>query len=52
VRSDDGWHDYDVVHADIPGLVARLVAEGMRIHAVEPKQTSLEDRFLALVRHA
>ncbi|HEV2740603.1 MAG TPA: ABC transporter ATP-binding protein [Candidatus Elarobacter sp.] len=51
VRSDDGWRDYDVAHAEIPGLVARLVADGVRIHAVEPKQTTLEDRFLALVRH-
>ncbi len=52
VRSDDGWRDYDVAHAEIPALVARLVADGVRVHAVEPKQTSLEDRFLALVRHA
>ena len=52
VRSDDGWRDYDVAHAEIPGLVARLVADGVRIHAVEPKQTTLEERFLALVRHA
>jgi ABC-2 type transport system ATP-binding protein len=52
VRSDEGWRDYDVAHAEIPGLVARLVADGVRIHAVEPKQTTLEERFLALVRHA
>lgn len=52
VRSDDGWRDYDVAHAEIPSLVARLVADGVRIHAVEPKQTTLEERFLALVRHA
>ena len=52
VRSDDGWRDYDVAHAEIPGLVARLVAEGVRVHAVEPKHTSLEERFLALVRRA
>jgi ABC-2 type transport system ATP-binding protein len=52
VRSDDGWRDYDIAHAEIPGLIARLVADGARIHAVEPKQTSLEDRFLALVKHA
>lgn len=52
VRSDDGWRDYDVARGEIPGLVARLVADGTRIHAVEPKQTTLEDRFLALVRHA
>ena len=51
VRSDDGWRDYDVAPAEIPGLIARLVADGVRIHAVEPKQTTLEDRFLALVRH-
>jgi ABC-2 type transport system ATP-binding protein len=49
VRSDDGWRDYDVAHAEIPSLVASLVADGVRIHAVEPKQTTLEDRFLALV---
>ncbi len=51
VRSDDGWREYDVAPAEIPGLIARLVADGVRIHAVEPKQTTLEDRFLALVRH-
>jgi ABC-2 type transport system ATP-binding protein len=51
VRLDDGWHEYDVAPAEIPDLVARLVREGARVHAVEPKQTSLEDRFIALVRH-
>lgn len=50
VRLDDGWRDFDVAPAEIPALVARLVGEGARIHAVEPKQTTLEDRFLALVR--
>jgi ABC-2 type transport system ATP-binding protein len=52
IRTDAGWHDHDVAHAEIPDLVARLVAEGTRIHAVEPKQTTLEERFLALVRRA
>jgi len=51
VRLDEGWREYDVAPAEIPDLVARLVTEGARIHAVEPKQTTLEDRFLALVRH-
>jgi ABC-2 type transport system ATP-binding protein len=51
VRLDDGWRDFDVAPAEIPDLIARLTAEGARIHAVEPKQTTLEDRFLALVRH-
>ena len=52
VRLDDGWHDYDVAPGEIPDLVARLVAQGARVHAVEPRQTSLEERFLELVRLA
>jgi ABC-2 type transport system ATP-binding protein len=52
VLLDDGWHDYDVAPAEIPDLVARLVAGGARVHAVEPKQVSLEERFLELVRPA
>jgi ABC-2 type transport system ATP-binding protein len=51
IRLDDGWREYDVAPAEIPDLVARLVADGARIHAVEPKQTTLEERFLSLVRH-
>ena len=50
VQLEDGWREYDVAPAEIPDLVARLVADGARIHAVEPKQTTLEERFLALVR--
>jgi ABC-2 type transport system ATP-binding protein len=50
VRLDDGWHDYDVAAEAIPDLFARLVAEGARIHAVEPRTATLEERFLALVR--
>jgi ABC-2 type transport system ATP-binding protein len=52
VRLDDGWREYDVAPAEVPDLVARLVREGARIHAVEPQHTTLEDRFLALVRRA
>ncbi len=52
VRLDDGWHDYDVAPAEIPDLVARLVAGGGRVHAVEPRHASLEERFLELVRPA
>ncbi|MBV9407508.1 MAG: ABC transporter ATP-binding protein [Candidatus Eremiobacteraeota bacterium] len=51
VRLDDGWRDYDVAPADVPALVARLVGEGARIHAIEPRAATLADRFLALVRH-
>jgi ABC-2 type transport system ATP-binding protein len=52
VLLDDGWRDFDCAPAEIPDLIARLVREGARIHAVEPNQTTLEDRFLALVNHA
>jgi ABC-2 type transport system ATP-binding protein len=52
VRLDDGWHDHDVAPSEIPDLVARLVAQGARVHAVEPRHTSLEERFLELVRPA
>ena len=50
VRLDDGWRDFDVAPDDVPALVARLVGEGVRIHAVEPRGVTLEDRFIALVR--
>ena len=50
VRLDDGWRSFDVEPDGVPALVARLVADGARIHAVEPAQATLEDRFLALVR--
>jgi ABC-2 type transport system ATP-binding protein len=51
VRLDDGWHDFEGVAAEaIPDLVARLVAQGARIHAVEPRTATLEERFLALVQ--
>lgn len=52
VRTDDGWREHDVARAEIPALIARLVAQGARIHAVEPNRTSLEERFLTLVRPA
>ena len=50
IQLDDGWREFDIEPGDVPALVARLVGEGARIHAVEPKQISLEERFLALVR--
>jgi ABC-2 type transport system ATP-binding protein len=52
VQLEDGWREFDVAPAEIPALVARLVAEGARIHAVEPKHVTLEERFLALVHRA
>ncbi|HEX3549180.1 MAG TPA: ABC transporter ATP-binding protein [Candidatus Elarobacter sp.] len=50
VRLDDGWREFDVEPAAIPDVVARLVGEGARIHAVEPMHSTLEERFLSLVR--
>jgi ABC-2 type transport system ATP-binding protein len=50
VQLEDGWREFDVAPDEIPALVARLVAEGARIHAVEPKHVTLEERFLTLVQ--
>jgi ABC-2 type transport system ATP-binding protein len=45
VMLPDG-HDADAV----PGLVADLVALGVRVHAVEPARISLEERLLDILR--
>jgi ABC-2 type transport system ATP-binding protein len=37
--------------ATVPGLVADLVALGVRVHAVEPGRISLEERLLGILRH-
>jgi ABC-2 type transport system ATP-binding protein len=34
----------------VPDLVRDLVAEGARVHAVEPTRISLEDRLLGILR--
>jgi ABC-2 type transport system ATP-binding protein len=36
--------------ADVPDVVAALVAAGARVRRVEPEETSLEDAYLDLVR--
>ncbi len=36
--------------ADVPDLVADLVALGVRVHAVEPARISLEERLLGILR--
>jgi ABC-2 type transport system ATP-binding protein len=38
-------------NATVPGLVADLVALGVRVHAVEPGRISLEERLLGILRH-
>ncbi|MGN6524244.1 MAG: ABC transporter ATP-binding protein [Actinomycetes bacterium] len=35
----------------VPNLVADLVSQGARVHAVEPVRASLEDRLLRILRH-
>jgi ABC-2 type transport system ATP-binding protein len=50
VTEDGGWIEVRGCDpARIPDLVAALVAAGARVHAVEPRQTSLEERFRAIV---
>ena len=40
----------DLDDSTVPGLVADLVALGVRIHAVEPSRISLEERLLDILR--
>jgi ABC-2 type transport system ATP-binding protein len=50
VTEESGWLEVRGCDpARIPDLVVELVAAGVRVHAVEPGQTSLEERFRALV---
>jgi ABC-2 type transport system ATP-binding protein len=50
VTEESGWLEVRGGDpAGIPDLVAELVAAGARVHAVEPGQTSLEERFRGLV---
>jgi ABC-2 type transport system ATP-binding protein len=51
VREESGdWVEVDgVAPDDVPDVVTLLVEHGARVHAVEPRQQSLEDRFLELL---
>jgi ABC-2 type transport system ATP-binding protein len=47
---DEGeWLELQVGPELVPEVVAAIVAEGGRIHAVEPRRGTLEDRFLQLL---
>jgi len=50
--SEDGeWMTFrDVSEERVPDLVAEIVRLGGRVYAVEPRQQSLEDRFLQLLQ--
>jgi ABC-2 type transport system ATP-binding protein len=39
-----------ITDGSVPELVRRLVAAGVEIHAVEPSRTTLEERFLQLLK--
>ena len=53
LRREDGWLTIDGLGPEgVPGLVAEIVRCGGLVYAVEPRQMTLEDRFLELVEHA
>jgi len=48
---EDDWLRFRGLPADdIPEVVAAIVAAGGRVHAVEPGRTTLEERFVELIR--
>lgn len=50
VEIQDEWYTMRGMDAErIPDLIAEIVRLGGRIHAVEPRQLTLEDRFLQLL---
>ncbi len=53
VTTDGDWVSVAGVDSEgIADMVAALVADGGRVHAVEPQRLSLEDRFLEVLRAA
>jgi ABC-2 type transport system ATP-binding protein len=47
---EEEWYTVRGIEPDqVPELVAALVASGARVYAVEPRQQTLEDRFLELL---
>jgi len=49
-RVDGEWLNVDgIAEADVPALVAQLVAAGGAIHAVVPTHHTLEERFMTLL---
>ncbi len=50
---EDGWLGITGIGSDdVPDVVAEIVRLGGRVYAVEPRQLTLEDRFLQLVDRA
>lgn len=51
VENDGEWQTVRGITAErIPDLVAAIVRKGGRVYAVEPRQQTLEDRFLQLLQ--
>jgi hypothetical protein len=47
---EEEWYTVRGIEPDaVPALVAALVGAGVRVYAVEPRQQTLEDRFLQLL---
>ena len=50
IETEDDWYVVrGIVDDAVPDLVAEIVRLGGRVHAVEPRQVTLEDRFLQLL---
>ncbi len=50
---EEGWHVVrGIDDTVVPDLVAEMVRLGVRIHAVEPRRQSLEERFLQILKGA
>jgi ABC-2 type transport system ATP-binding protein len=50
VAHDDGWLSIAAIEQDaIPDVVAAIVSAGGRVHAVDARRATLEDRYMELV---
>jgi ABC-2 type transport system ATP-binding protein len=53
ITDDEGWLTVGGIGSDrVPDLVRAIVAGGGRVHAVDPGQQTLEERFLQLIEAA
>ena len=52
IETDRGTRRYDVGRAEVPELVARLVADGERIYGVRVTRSTLEEAYLEAVEGA
>ena len=51
IETDQGMKSWpEATRDDIPGLVAQLIADGMKVYGVRPTQPTLEDVYMEAVR--